>query len=389
MPEEEKDIELWDLSKPEYIPSHPLKDGLKKILIWKDKNGEPRIIYLSENKEMFQLLLTELVNQTGEVSEKGIPYNKDIDSIFIDDGDILTISHTQENTKTFVGKFDHELKPLEEKIVNKEVASIIRTDDGVYILVDNNNDAYVYKDYSSLSQNSGKMINDNESGIGKISVIRPIPKTPPLLVIGKEEKFCPYDYSKKELVPCDINFDDDEVKKIDLAEFTENGKFLITTDKKKSLNIWNVVNVKSDQGIPIVKFNKKLTLGEKVSLFAIKPGQEPDYLLATLLKIEDTIYIYIWDFQGRQLAQFTTDFDQAENLMFSPDGNILIATGDTKIGDKKIQVWDLKKLKLSKLLSEGCLRLETYLETDKPLKKDCKPHLEKAKKNLSLSLKAY
>jgi WD40 repeat protein len=172
-----------------------------------------------------------------------------------------------------------------------------------------------------------------------------------------------YDFQTKEFQ--DQKSQNQNLDDIDMIKFTQDMKYAITR-KKTSKNI-SILSVQKETSN--FKFNPFKKLEQEIDYFAIKPinNQENfNYIIATATSKK----IQLWEFVGNRdnqvnltdkdmFAEFTTNLDKVGELIFSPDGKILIARGG-----KGIELWDMTKIELLQLLQDGCSRIQDYLKSE-------------------------
>ncbi|WP_157872072.1 hypothetical protein [Gloeothece verrucosa] len=73
----------------------------------------------------------------------------------------------------------------------------------------------------------------------------------------------------------------------------------------------------------------------------------------------DNNQIKLWDYKGRQIAQFEGDWKETVSISFTPEGKYLFAAGDNGI----IQQWNVGEINLNTLLTNGCNWLDFYSTT--------------------------
>ena len=141
--------------------------------------------------------------------------------------------------------------------------------------------------------------------------------------------------------------------KVKSVKFTPRKNYIVTISSNNEMILYkldvnssesNSINIEVQQEIP---FNKT-----KVTTVDFSPANGKfANLIATA---DDGKLVKIWDFQGRQLAQFRGHWNQTVNIGFSPSGKYIVAAGDNGV----VERWQMKDL--NTLLDDGCKWLEDY-----------------------------
>ncbi len=95
----------------------------------------------------------------------------------------------------------------------------------------------------------------------------------------------------------------------------------------------------------------------KVKIFRFHPNPQKQIIATS----GDNNIIKLWDYKGRQVAEFEGDWEKTQDFSFTADGDQLYAVGD----DGTVQRWNLdEEINLTYLVKKSCQWLDFYIKSN-------------------------
>lgn len=336
--DKDKTVRLWDLSKFEKEP-YPEEKGLKIIGIGEDPYKTQRLLIFKEDGSVELLKLGSkesiyLRNQSGnKIKAKSV----DISS---NKKKIITVD---DNGEVKFWDFSGKLLPLVngQLQTEKNVRNIILGSDSYFkdyfVIIEKDRNASIW----DLS-NPKKILYNNNNKFNNAIVH---PKDEIIATIDGTEKVKFWNL-KGELFESNL----DSISSnngIKSMKFSPDGKFLAVVGVNQTINLWEIAKQEKENSISVKdKWQKSI---DKATMVEFSYNGE---LIATY---GDDNLVKVWDLKGRQVAEFSGDWQETVSLSFDTN-----TTKNTKIfaaGENgKVYEWVIKDL--DALLKDSCLWLK-------------------------------
>ncbi|MFN6496448.1 MAG: WD40 repeat domain-containing protein [Nostoc sp. DedQUE01] len=335
----EKTVRLWDLSKLKKEPYYE-EMGLKIIGIGQAYDQRQRLLIFKEDGsvELLDLESKELIHlrvSGNDIKAKSVDISPDKQRFTTveDDGRVRL--------------WDFSGKPLENRELQTDtkIRYIILGSDNyfpepkhyfVIIEEDNNASIWNFSNYKIPLNNFNKRFNN--------AIFHPTDKIIATIDVTEKIKF--WDLRGKT-----IKSNLDEIPSnngIKSMKFSPDGKLLAVVGEKQTINLWEIA-VKQENSMSISVNNKWKWDNENIGKVTTVEFSYNGELIATS---GDDNLVKVWDLEGRQLAEFSGDWQKTVSLSF----NVNNTTKDIKIyaaGDNgKVYEWEIKEL--DALLKDSC-----------------------------------
>ncbi|WGV28556.1 WD40 repeat domain-containing protein [Halotia branconii] len=346
---EDEIVKLWEMSKLYQKPfaefSEKIRDiGLGQIsksdqrqrLVILQEDGKIQVRNLeSQTNEDFKYLKDYLGNL---ITAKNIAISPDKDHFAIVDmnGCVQLWNFSKEPTLELIKK-------------DKNIAKVILSKDEKFVTVSEQNRKAKLRDFGG---NLDRPINDSQDEVTSAS----FSPNGTLIATGNTKGRINLWNLKGESIKKNFIRLNSEVISV---KFTPDSNYIVTIGRNHEMILWKL----AENFFEKISENENVDLPQAKEVFSkadIKTAdissQDGEFknLIATA---DNGKLVKIWDFKGRQLAQFSGSWNQTINISFSPNGKYIVAAGDN--GDNDIvERWEIKNL--DSLLSEGCDWVKDY-----------------------------
>ncbi|WP_414570199.1 WD40 repeat domain-containing protein [Nostoc sp. CCY 9925] len=342
----EKTVRLWDLSKLKkepYFKEEGLKiigigqayDKRQRLLIFK-KDGSVKLLKLDDSK-----VLIHLQDKLGkDIKAKSVDISPDKKKIItVDDNNIVQLWDFSGNLhKTISLQTNRKVKNI---ILGSDAYSQDQVEDYFVIIEDDSNASiWTFLDKKSTLYNENNRFNN--------AIFNPQDKIIATIDDTAKVKFWNLRgetwNSNLDKIPSNNG--------IKSMKFSPDGKFLAVVGEKQTINLWEIA----------VKQEKEKEKDNSMSISVNNKWDEENIVKVTTVEFSyngeliatsgDDNLVKVWDLEGRQVAEFSGDWQKTVSLSF----NVNTTTKNIKIyaaGDNgKVDEWEIKEL--DALLQESC-----------------------------------
>ncbi|MDZ8028188.1 MAG: hypothetical protein RMX97_26360 [Nostoc sp. DedQUE11] len=334
----EKTVRLWDLSKLKKEPYYE-EMGLKIIGIGQASDKTQRLLIFKNNDSVELLKLDDskepiyLQDKLGkDIKAKSVDISPDKKKIItVDDND---------NVKLWDFSGNQLNRPLQTDS-DRKVRNIIfglyvenKVADYYFVIIEEGNKASIWNFSDPKTQlGSSNNLFNNAIFHPTDKIIATIDGTAKVKFWNFQGEFFESDLDK---IPSNNG--------IKSMKFSPDGKLLAVVGEKQTINLWEIA--KQENIISVKNKWQKESIG-KVTMVEFSYNGE---LIATS---GDDNLVKVWDLEGRQVAEFSGDWQKTVSLSFNAN---TINTKDIKIfaaGDNgKVYEWEIKEL--DALLKDSC-----------------------------------
>ncbi|MDZ8237302.1 MAG: WD40 repeat domain-containing protein [Nostoc sp. ChiQUE01a] len=338
----EKTVRLWDLSKLKKEPYYE-EMGLKIIGIGQLYDERQRLLIFKKNRSV-ELLDLELKQPIS------LGISDDIKAKSVDiSPDKQTFTTVEDDGRVRLWDFSGKLLQTRQ-LPDTKVRNIILGSDNYFaepqhyfVIIEEDNNASIanFSNYKKPLDNFNDRFNN--------AIFHPTDKIIATIDVTEKVKF--WDFKGKT-----IKSNLDEIPNnngIKSMKFSPDGKLLAVVGEKQTINLWEIAvkqeKEKEKDNSMSISINNKWDKENIVKVTTVEFSYNGE-LIATS---GDDNLVKVWDLEGRQVAEFSGDWQKTVSLSFNVNNTIkdiikIYAAGD----NGKVYEWEIKQL--DALLKDSC-----------------------------------